>query len=402
MKSASGKPTLLFMSNGFCAYGGGNCVVAWSLQALIADWDVTLFCSRIPEFEAINRHFGTSLEKTDFTIRTLPFPLNHINKLDPDPFSAQQLAWLMRICQSESRNFDAVMTCDDEFDFGRPGIQYTHFPHMERHFEALHAVEQLTSRQRLRKFFSGKLRPWLLVSGIRLSRIKSNLMVTNSNWTADVLRKLYGVEPVVVYPPVRWNGPSTDWAARKNAFVCLGRLSPAKRLLEIIGIIEQVRTRGYPVELEIIGDEDAIAGQAYVRQVRARMATAGDWVRLHQSVSREELEGIVSACRFGIHGMIDEHFGIAPAELMRAGCLVFVPNSGGQVEIIGDHSELRYNSDDEAVEKICQVLADREAQSRLRQSLNERSKMFSESAFMDNINKAVADFANSKPGNPGK
>jgi glycosyltransferase involved in cell wall biosynthesis len=386
------KPTLLYMANGFCAYGGGNCVLAWSLQALCKEWDITLFCSFSPDFEAINKHFGTDLRESDFTIKVLPFPFKHVNKLDSDPFSAQRMAWLMRFCQSISDKFDAVMTCDDEFDFGRPGIQYTHFPHMQRHMEAFRRIEGLSDLQRLRMFLTGKLRPWLLISGISLSRIRRNLMVTNSNWTANVLRKTYDVEPVVVYPPVRWNGPEVPWKERSNTFVCLGRLSPAKRLVEIIGVIEAVRARGYDIELRIIGDEDYLAGREYIRLIEGRIAAAGNWVHLHQSVSREDLESLVANCRFGIHGMLDEHFGIAPAELLRAGCIVFVPDSGGQVEIVGDHPELRYDSDDDAVEKICQVLADQETESRLRMALSERSELFSETQFMKNISKVVDDF----------
>jgi glycosyltransferase involved in cell wall biosynthesis len=160
----------------------------------------------------------------------------------------------------------------------------------------------------------------------------------------------------------------------------------------LIGIIEAVRSRGHDVSLEIIGDEDYVAGQEYITELNNRIAQAGDWVRLHQSVSRAELEQLVSACRFGIHGMLEEHFGIAPAELMRAGCLVFVPNSGGQVEIVGEHPELRYDTDADAVEKICAVLADRDLESGLRQKLGSRADAFSENSFMTNIRKAVMGF----------
>ena len=391
-KTTSRKPTMLFIANRFYAYGGGNCVVAWSLMALREQWDITLFCMDTPDFEAINTHFGTDLKIDDITISTPGFPLNKINKFDPDPFSIQQLAWLMRLCQSTSHKFDAVMSCDDEFDFGRPGIQYTHYPHMKRHLDALRSVENLSSGQRLRKLLAGKLRPWLLISRISLPRIKSNLMVTNSNWTADLLRNTYDVEPVVVYPPVRWNGPQRPVEERRNSFVCLGRLSPTKRYLEIIDIIEQVRARGFETELDIIGDEDAVAGDEYVQKIRSRIARAGSWVRLHKAINRRELEDLVSNCSFGIHGMLDEHFGIAPAELMRAGCIVFVPDSGGQVEIVGENPELRYDSDDDAVEKICLVLADQKVQSRLRRNLHDRSAMFGESHFMKHIQSVVANF----------
>ncbi len=391
--SSSQKPTMLFVSNGFTAYGGGNCVVAWSLMALRETWDITFFCAQKPDFKAINRHFGTDLQASDFSIRKLPFPLNKIKKLDPDPFSIQQLAWMMRICQSQSHKYDMVMSCDDEVDFGRPGLQYTHYPHLRNHLDALRTVENLSPRQRLGKLLSGKLRPWLWVSRISLARIKRNLMVTNSNWTANLLRETYGVEPVVVYPPVRWGGPETPVSERRNAFVCLGRFNPEKRYVEIIDIIERVRARGFDVELEIIGDKDAISKDEYVQAVENRIKKAGNWARKHISVSREELEELVSGCRYGIHGMLDEHFGIAPAELMRAGCIVFVPNSGGQVEIIGENPELRYESDDDAVEKICRVLADEETRNRLQNKLAEQSALFSETHFMEHIRQVAADFA---------
>ena len=73
------KPTLLYVTNGFCAYGGGNCVLAWSLQGLREHWDITLFCSYVPDFKSINKHFGTSLEASDFKIkRPIHFcPLRH-------------------------------------------------------------------------------------------------------------------------------------------------------------------------------------------------------------------------------------------------------------------------------------------------------------------------------------
>ena len=39
--------------------------------------------------------------------------------------------------------------------------------------------------------------------------------------------------------------------------------------------------------------------------------------------------------RYGIHGMREEHFGMAPAEMVRAGVIVWVPRGGGQMEIVG-------------------------------------------------------------------
>jgi len=389
---------LLFFAINIGPHGGGSCVTAWALEALKQDWQVTILCASYPDFEGANKHFGTGLCEEDFTIWQLPFPLRHLDKLDPDPFSAQRLAWLMRFCQARCHVYDVVVSTDDEIDFGRPGVQYTHYPHMERHLQDFQTLEKLSPGQKFLGLLTGKVRPWLFISGIRLSRIRSNLMVTNSHWTARCINRIYGVDAEVLYPPVRWTGGNPGWSERKLAFVALGRLSPDKRLMEIIDILERVRERGFAVELEIIGNEDQVAGQAFIRQLETRMARAGHWVHLHESISRQQLEAVIAGCRFGIHAMIDEHFGIAVAELVRAGCIVFVPDNGGQVEIIGNEPGLRYGSDDDAVDKICRLLANEPEQSRLQSSLGQRAENFSEAKFMQGMREIVADFASKVTG----
>jgi glycosyltransferase involved in cell wall biosynthesis len=84
---------------------------------------------------------------------------------------------------------------------------------------------------------------------------------------------------------------------------------------------------------------------------------------------------------------------MAPAEMVRAGCLVWVPGGGGQVEIVGDNPRLRYDSEDEAVDVISAVLADPAEEQRLREILTARAaQQFSSGRFMDQVRRIVADF----------
>ena len=53
------------------------------------------------------------------------------------------------------------------------------------------------------------------------------------------------------------------------------------------------------------------------------------WVAILLGLSREELLQLASRQRYGLHAMQDEHFGIAVGDMLRAGCLPFVHNSGG-------------------------------------------------------------------------
>jgi glycosyltransferase involved in cell wall biosynthesis len=264
---------------------------------------------------------------------------------------------------------------------------------MKEHFAAIQAAEGFSRGQKLWRLLTGRLRPWLWVSDIRYSRLQQNRMVTNSHWTAAHIKHLYGVDPVVVYPPVRWSAPRVEWGRRRYAFASLGRLSPDKRLMQVIDILERVRSRGFDIELDMVGLVDDRAGQDFIGKLVARIEQAGDWIRLHQSPGRADLEAIVANCRYGIHAFQDEHFGIAVAELLRAGCIVFVPDNGGQVEIVGDQPELRYRSEEDAVDKICALLADEAGQERLRKVLGEQAARFSEDLFMDGMRAVVAEFS---------
>jgi len=381
---------LLYVAVNLNPPGGGQCVGAWALQALRRDWKITVLCSNPPDFAALNRHFGTTLDAGEFTICKAPWLIRESHRFDPDVNSFQRAAWLMRMARRMGGAFDVILGTDNEMDFGHRGIQYVHYPYLVRHKPEVEAVRNLSRLGRIGAFFRGRYRPWMLTSGITFEGVESNLTLVNSHWTAALADRLYNIESRVLYPPVAWPAHTMPWEQREAAFVSLGRIEPVKRQLEAIEILEAVRRRGFEVSLEIIGD---IADPQYARELGERARTAGPWVRLHHGISRGELESIVNRCRFGLHTMLAEHFGIAVAELVRAGCIVFVPDSGGQVEIIGHEAGLTYSSDDVAIERICRVLDNEAEQSRLREFLARRRDLFSEQRFMQEISALVRDFA---------
>ena len=91
--------------------------------------------------------------------------------------------------------------------------------------------------------------------------------------------------------------------------------------------------------------------------------------------------------------MREEHFGMAAAELVRAGQIVWVPRGGGQMEIVGEEPMLMYDTDDEAVEKIVAVMGDPAEQERLRSVLAPRGRLFSTDRFVSDIRDIVSSFS---------
>ncbi len=375
------KPRILVVQPELRAPGGAFCVGAYALQALQDDFALDLLTGTPVRFRDLDRFFGTRLDTRKFKNYTLPPWLVRLLQLDPDPYSIQRLAFLMRLVKWKRRKYDAVISFCDEVDFGRPCIQYVYFPDLRSKYQRTASCLERTS-------FS--LRPWRILSGFSFDRMRANVTLVASEYTGQVFREAYAAPAQTLYPPVPGNFPARAWAERETGFVCIGRFSPEKRYEAIIEILQAVRARGHAVRLHIVGGEMGQALHAnYVKQLKQRAAQNAAWVTLHENIARTELEDLLARNRYGIHAMHGEHFGIAPAEMVRAGCIVFVPDSGGQVEIVGDAPPLRYASDADAVEKITRVLEDAALQTDLRAHLAERAVLFSPEHFMRGLRAIV-------------
>jgi glycosyltransferase involved in cell wall biosynthesis len=95
--------------------------------------------------------------------------------------------------------------------------------------------------------------------------------------------------------------------------------------------------------------------------------------------------------RFGINACQSEAFGVAVAEMVLAGCVVFVPNGGGQVEI-ANHPALIFESEADAVEKIVAVLTNEAEEDKLRAHLQQTAQAYSVENFQAAMRKVVAEF----------
>jgi glycosyltransferase involved in cell wall biosynthesis len=109
-------------------------------------------------------------------------------------------------------------------------------------------------------------------------------------------------------------------------------------------------------------------------------------------LSREQLVFEMTRHRYGIHTMEEEHFGIAPAEIQRAGCITFVHNSGGPAEIVGGHPQLVFNTVQEAADKIERVLTDGSLEEGLRSHVALQRDRFTVDAFCKSLREIVAGF----------
>ena len=367
--------------------GGSNGVASWVLQALVPEHRVTVLSWQPVEVEPINRFFGTDLHRSDFDSLVVPRSWRLVPELLPTPATLVKLSLLMRYTRKVSAGFDVIFGVYNETDYGRRGIQYIHYPSYLRPRPPADLRWYHQPRAALTAYYSLTDR----LAGFSMARLKANLTLVNSNWTGERVQGFLGGHPRTLYPPVADPGPGLPWAQRAPHFLAVGRLSPEKDYERVMRILARVRIHFPNLRLTIVGTSDRHTAR-YFRGLQSIARSLGEWIEFRQDVSRDELRGLMGSHRYGLHGMREEHFGMAPAELVRAGAIVWVPDGGGQTEIVGGEPSLVFSSDDDAVRKISAVLADADAQARLRQRLAERARLFSTDRFMSEVRDIVATF----------
>lgn len=363
--------------------GGGNAVAAWMIQALKDRHDLTVLTWRPVELGPMNAYYGTSINAADIRCTEVPAAIRRPVDSLPTASVLLKASLLFRYAKRVVDDYEVIVCGHNETDLGGRCIQYVHYPARLRprptvdlrwyHFPFLLAPYYALC-ERLARFDPDK--------------VQNAITLANSSWTANLVDRLYGLNRRVrvVHPPVATDIAGHSWEERDNGFVCIGRLAPEKEIERVMDIIAGVRRQVPDAHLHIIGSRGP---ESYHRRITAHARRLGDWITIHEDVSRETLFGLIGSHRYAIHGMREEHFGIAPAEAVSGGCITFIPNAGGQVDIAGDEPRLLYGTVEEAVGKIVGVMSDPVAQTQLRAHLATRRERFSTARFMTTLQDLV-------------
>ena len=165
---------------------------------------------------------------------------------------------------------------------------------------------------------------------------------------AGIIRNKYGPDIDVLYPPVLTESPRISFDANGIGFVCIGRISPEKRIERIVEILKSVRLRGHNIHLHVIGGTDETT---YGKAVEDLCRNQGGWV-------------ITEGGQFG---------------------------EEGQGEIVR-HESLMYDRVEDAVEKIDTILRKPQLMVELQEQLRRQGEKFSMDAFMGGLRAAVEKF----------
>jgi glycosyltransferase involved in cell wall biosynthesis len=359
--------------------GGAESVCLHTLAALEESHDITLFTATDTDLDRLNQFYGTDV--SDIRIRRVGPFLDHIRAVLNNRLQVFQVSLFARRVRRRLTAYDAVVSTKNEFAVDVPSVQYVHNPQ----FSDAAADPGLHDPSALRRAYVASCR--LLARFDPAALDPNTTLVTNSQWSARILQQTYDLDARVVYPPVPAVPDGLDWSAREPGFLTIGRIGPSKRIHRAIDLVTALRERDHDVHLHIIGPT---TNDDYSIEVETRAADL-PYVYVEGAVSRDRLVDLMGRHRYGFHGREYEHFGIAVAEMVAAGMLPFVHDSGGPPEIVGGCERLRYDSQDDALQKMETLVSDTTLARRTRNQLPDAAERFGVDRFQREMDELVRE-----------
>jgi glycosyltransferase involved in cell wall biosynthesis len=357
--------------------GGGNAVAAWMAHALAGTHEVATLTASTWSVAETNAFYGTAIPADRVIQHVVPAPWRWLSGLPEDRVTRLRMSSVLHYARPLAARYDLLITADNYAAFAKPGIQYVHYP-------ADLQPEPARMTAIVNVYFAACDR----LLGAKWTDASRNVTLANSRWTAAGIERLGEVStPTVLYPPVLDPGEGLPWSERDNTFLCIGRFHGSKRVelaMDIVGRARAAAMRG--ARLIIVG---SAVDHEYTNRILRIAANHGEWIDFYEDLSRDELNGLMGQSRYGIQAMENEHFGMATAEMTRAGMLVFAHDSGGSPEVLNNESALLWSSEGEAVRKILNV-HDIEP---LRTRLKAHATVFSTESFVAGFQDIVAKSA---------
>lgn len=374
--------------------GGSEARCMQIMQALKDEFDITLVTTRSVDLDRMNAFYGTSIRLGEISVRLAPVPffMRHNSRI-----SALRGALYSRFSRRIGKEFDICISTYNLTYWGKPGVHFIADLTWDMALSFQYDDEPMLRRSLI--YGDHLLRKCYLfickwVEGGR-AKDKADYfngdeeIIANSQWSAQIIKNRYDYDcDKIIYPAVQDTFKNIPWSKKKTAFFSIGRITPEKRIERQIDILEKVRGLGHDIQFHLIGH---VGSDNYGKKIKKKIS-GKSWIIMEGKKFGPAKERLLTGIKFAIHTRSHEAFGITVAEMVKAGCIPFVPNSGGPTEIV-PYKELQFESVEDAIEKIDCVLRDKNKQHDLLQKLEIQKHLFSATQFRRQVKNFIYSIA---------
>lgn len=231
------------------------------------------------------------------------------------------------------------------------------------------------------RIFVGPMRHW-----DKKAASRPDLMIANSTHTQNMIKKYYGRESTVIFPPVdtkRFKLPTTNYQPPQNrhGFVTAGRQTPYKRIDLAVAACSELN-----VPLLVIGNGP---------EHRKLKKMAGRKVTFLANVSDSQIPEYFQTSKAFILPTNTEDFGVLGVEAMAAGTPVIAYKKGGPLDyIVPGKTGVFYEK--QTVGSLVKVLRDFNHESFNPEYLVEHASKFSVEVFRSKMSAYIKEQLSNK------
>jgi len=256
------------------------------------------------------------------TDRKVIYPKGAVNKITEKLFFLFRMPTIFE--SFDFRDFDIIVSSGTTWNKGiltKPSQLHITYIHTPPRFLYKYSQESTKWQKPFFKpmysYLVNFLRLWDYVAAQR-----PDYLVTNSETTRKRIKKFYGRDAKIIYPPVELDFPTNDGLKKAEVpyFLAVGRLSKYKNFDLLVETFNKVK---FP--LVIVG--------AGLEEERLK-SMAGDNITFKGRAPDSEKHRLMDGCLGLINPVVDEDFGIVPVEAMAHGKPVLGHKSGGHLETI--------------------------------------------------------------------
>lgn len=283
------------------------------------------------------------------------------------------------------RDFDLVISSSSAFAKGiivKPKtihICYCHSPMRyawDWNEKYLNEQGMGSKRRILARLLLNYIRTW-----DRVAADRADFFIANSRTTAARIKKYYGRESAVVYPPVEIGRSETEFPSDKRGdyFLIVSRLTPYKKIEIAVDAMNKLN-----LPLVVVGE----GSPKYVKYLKS---IAGPKTKFLGWQSDDKIKKHYAQCRAFLFPGEDD-FGITPVEAMSFGKPVIALRRGGATETVveGETGEF---FDEPAVEVMADAIR-RFMENEKKydpQKIRDRAENFSKDKFRENFEREIEE-----------
>jgi len=357
---------ILFVHPDLRLLGGAERVLIHMIHAL-KEFNISLLSNQWNPNE-VSHHFGVKISRIKW-IKCQSFSprFHHLEAFQWIKYSNT----INEIVQRLSKDCDVIIDTQQVYVTPPPKItliNYMHYPYL--------LVPPPEANSTSIRLYYAVLRRML---SKRVKRI--NLILTNSPFTAKIIKNNLRTKPTVVYPPVEVERfySDNDWGDREDKVINVGTFIPFKRQLILLEIAKSLPN----IKFVLIG----LLKKQYKEYYHKIMRNKPKNVTVMHDVSYETLKKELSTSKVYVH-LCPEHFGISVIEAIAAGCAPVVYHIGGPAEILRK-PEIQWSNSKELNKAIQSIIKNQKLWTKLVKETRAEINSFKSSVFEQKIKELI-------------